>query len=143
MREGDGGTAVAPHFFVVAGGRGGGAGIGASADRQRAAEAPSLHGRVRLILIAWDDPAARIPLLATQPPQDSVNDALPRPAVCDIVIVVLWARMGTPLPDNVRKPNGTPYLSGTEWEYEDAVIRRGSRHRRCSSTGGRKSRSSR
>ena len=29
--------------------------------------------------------------------------------------------MGTPLPDNLRKPNGEPYLSGTEWEYEDAV----------------------
>src|SRR5512132_1536627 len=29
--------------------------------------------------------------------------------------------MGTPLPDHLRKPNGDPYLSGTEWEYEDAV----------------------
>ena len=29
--------------------------------------------------------------------------------------------MGTPLPDTMRKPNGEPYLSGTEWEYEDAV----------------------
>jgi hypothetical protein len=37
------------------------------------------------------------------------------------VIVILWSRMGTPLPDNLRKPNGEPYLSGTEWEYEDAV----------------------
>jgi hypothetical protein len=29
--------------------------------------------------------------------------------------------MGTPLPDTMRKPNREPYLSGTEWEYEDAV----------------------
>ena len=60
-------------------------------------------------------------MLATETPQDSVNAARPRPATCDIVIVILWSRMGTPLPDSVRKPNGEPYLSGTEWEYEDAV----------------------
>ena len=36
----------------------------------------------------------------------SSEDALPRPAVCDIVVVVLWARMGTPLPENVRKAEG-------------------------------------
>jgi hypothetical protein len=76
---------------------------------------------VKLELIAWDDPAARLPMLATETPQDSVNAARPRPATGDIVIVVLWSRMGTPLPDSVRKPNGEPYLSGTEWEYEDAV----------------------
>ena len=29
--------------------------------------------------------------------------------------------MGTRLPDTFRKPNGEPYLSGTEWEYEDAI----------------------
>ncbi len=29
--------------------------------------------------------------------------------------------MGTPLPHDYRKPDGTPYLSGTEWEYLDAL----------------------
>ncbi len=82
---------------------------------------PSLRGRLALQLIAWDDPAAQIPMLATETPQESVNAARPRPATCDIVIVILWARMGTPLPDNLRKANREPYLSGTEWEYEDAV----------------------
>jgi hypothetical protein len=77
--------------------------------------------RVKLELVAWDDPAARIPLLATEMPQASVNAARPRPATCDIVIVILWSRIGTPLPDSVRKPNGDAYLSGTEWEYQDAV----------------------
>jgi hypothetical protein len=28
--------------------------------------------------------------------------------------------MGTPLPDEYRKPSGESFLSGTEWEYEDA-----------------------
>src|SRR5512132_2967509 len=77
--------------------------------------------KVKFELIAWDDPAARIPMLATETPQDSVNAARPRPANCDIVIVILWSRMGTLLPGSVRKPNGERYLSGTEWEYEDAV----------------------
>lgn len=80
-----------------------------------------LREKVKFELVAWDDPAARIPMLATETPQDSVNIARPRPANCDIVIVILWSRMGTPLPNSVRKPNGEPYLSGTEWEYEDAV----------------------
>src|SRR5512132_336323 len=48
---------------------------------------------VKLELIAWDDPAARIPMLATETPQGSVNAARPRPATCDIVIVILWSRM--------------------------------------------------
>ena len=82
---------------------------------------PSLRGRLALELIAWDDPAAQIPMLATETPQQSLNAARPRPATCDIVIVILWSRMGTALPDNLRKANGEPYLSGTEWEYEDAV----------------------
>lgn len=86
---------------------------------------PSLRGRLAVELIAWDDPAASIPLLATEAPQDLVNAARPRPATCDIVIVMLWSRMGTPLPDTLRKPNGEPYLSGTEWEYEDAVTATG------------------
>jgi hypothetical protein len=82
---------------------------------------PHLRERVHLQLIAWDDPAAQIPMLATETPQESVNAARLRPATCDIVLVVLWSRMGTPLPDSVRKPSRKPYLSGTEWEYEDAV----------------------
>ena len=72
-------------------------------------------------MIAWDDPDARIPMLANETPQDSVNNARPRPSTCDLVIVILWARMGTPLPETIRKPGGERYLLGTEWEYLDAV----------------------
>jgi hypothetical protein len=85
------------------------------------AKHPSLRSRLAPEVVAWDDPAAQIPMLATETPQESVNAARPRPATCDIVVVILWSRLGTPLPDSLRKPNGEPYLSGTEWEYEDAV----------------------
>jgi hypothetical protein len=81
---------------------------------------PSYRG-LKLEVIAWDDPDARIPMLANETPQESVNNTRPRPSTCDIVIVILWARMGTPLPETIRKPDGAPYLSGTEWEYLDAV----------------------
>src|SRR5512132_4391001 len=69
---------------------------------------PPFREKVKLELIAWDDPAAQIPMLATETPQGSVNAARPQPADCDIVIVILWSRMGTPLPDNLRKRNGEP-----------------------------------
>lgn len=76
---------------------------------------------LKLEVIAWDDPDARIPMLANETPQDSVNNARPRPSTCDIVVVILWAWMGTPLPETIRKPNRERYLSGTEWEYLDAI----------------------
>ena len=79
------------------------------------------HRDMKLEVIAWDDPDARIPMLANETPQESVNNARPRPSTCDIVIVILWARMGTPLPETIRKPGGEPYLSGTEWEYLDTI----------------------
>ena len=79
------------------------------------------YRELKLVVIAWDDPDSRIPMLANETPQESVNNARPRPSTCDIVIVILWARMGTPLPEIIRKPDGERYLSGTEWEYLDAV----------------------
>ncbi len=54
-------------------------------------------------------------------PQESIKRGLPKPSECDLVIVILWSRMGTPLPADYTKPDGTAYLSGTEWEYQDAI----------------------
>lgn len=79
------------------------------------------YRHLKLEVIAWDDPDARIPMLANETPQQSVTNARPRPSTCDIVVVMLWARMGTPLPETIRKPDGERYLSGTEWEYLDAI----------------------
>jgi hypothetical protein len=67
-------------------------------------------------------------MLATTTPQMSVNETIGKPSECDIAVFILWSRMGTPLPDSYRKPDGTGYRSGTEWEYENAIRgkRRGS-----------------
>ena len=78
------------------------------------------RGKVTFDVFSWDDPAAGVPLLAGMTPQEAVN-RVDRPADCDITIVILWSRLGSPLRTDVfRKPNGEPYGSGTEWEYEDA-----------------------
>jgi len=41
------------------------------------------------------------------------------PSKADIVIWILWARIGMRLPPGYKRPDG-PLPSGTEWEFEDA-----------------------
>jgi hypothetical protein len=77
------------------------------------------HGRVTLEVVAWDNPGA-VAMLATATPQASVAYHLPKPSECDVVVVIFWSRVGTPLPPEFSKPDGTAYASGTEWEYLDA-----------------------
>ncbi|MGW6928871.1 nSTAND1 domain-containing NTPase [Lentzea sp. NPDC054927] len=83
---------------------------------------PALRGRVAIEVVAWDKPGAGAPILATGTPQASIDSGLPRPRDCDVVVVLFWARMGTPLPfPEYTRADGQPYLSGTEWEFEDGV----------------------
>ena len=83
---------------------------------------PFVRGKVTLDVVTWDDPQSGTPMLGNLTPQDCVNRFGPRPSECDIVIVIFWARMGTPLTEAFgTNANGEPYLSGTEWEYEDAL----------------------
>jgi tetratricopeptide (TPR) repeat protein len=54
------------------------------------------------------------------------QDAIEPPSAFDIVIMILWSRLGTPLPErtNVREYrgiDGRAPITGTEWEYEDAL----------------------
>lgn len=81
---------------------------------------PMFRDRVMLRPIAWDKPGAGTPMLATMTPQEAINQGLPKPSQCDIVVVIFWKRMGTPLPVEYKKPDGSRYWSGTEWEYFDA-----------------------
>jgi tetratricopeptide (TPR) repeat protein len=80
-----------------------------------------LHDRITVQPVAWDQPGAATPMLATMTPQEAINRGLPKPSECDIVIVILWSRIGSPLPAGFRRADGSLYLSGTEWEFEDAV----------------------
>ena len=76
---------------------------------------------VALEPISWDDPVSNIVMLANESPHKSVVEHLALPGDCDVVVVILRLRMGTPLPANIRKKNGDPYHSGTEWEYIHAL----------------------
>src|ERR1700722_13279206 len=54
------------------------------------------------------------------------QDAIDPPSVFDVVILILWSRLGTPLPEEtkVRKYHGIDDrapVTGTEWEFEDAL----------------------
>ncbi len=80
-----------------------------------------LRRRVYLEPIAWDGLDSRVPMEATLSPQDAINRGLPIPSQCDAALVLFWARMGSPLAGPEKKPDGSQYLSGTEWEYWDAV----------------------
>lgn len=62
----------------------------------------------RLQAILWEEEA----LTAAQ----SFQAGLLRPSECEIVVVMLWSRLGTPLAED-------PYggMTGTEWEFIDAV----------------------
>jgi len=91
-------------------------------DTVRALEdSPLLRERVNLIVVAWDDPVAGSPLDARETPQSSVNRWSGRPADCDLTIVVLWSRLGTPLPPTMTRADGSRFASGTVWEVEDAI----------------------
>ena len=70
-------------------------------------------GQVLLDPIYWEHE----PLLATK----SFQEQIVRPSETDIVVTILWSRLGTRLPPNFTKPDGSRYESGTEFEFEDAI----------------------
>ncbi len=66
---------------------------------------------IESVLWEWE------PILGTGSPQSQIV----RPSQTDIVVSILWTRLGTPLPESFRRPDGTLYGSGTEFELEDAA----------------------
>lgn len=54
------------------------------------------------------------------------QDVIEPPSQSDIVVLILWSRLGTPLPEKSGKReyrgiDGRSPVTGTEWEYEDAL----------------------
>lgn len=81
---------------------------------------PIVSARLIVETIGWDTQGARVPLSANVTPQASINAYLLRPSECDLTVVLLWGRLGTPLPSNWTDLDGRRYESGTVWEIEDA-----------------------
>ena len=82
---------------------------------------PFVRGRATFDIVSWDDPHAAPGLPAHLTPQEAINRKLAKPSECDIVIVILWSRIGTPLPPEITRSDGSTFQSGTEWEFEDAL----------------------
>jgi tetratricopeptide (TPR) repeat protein len=57
------------------------------------------------------------PMLATKDFQENI----PSPAEFDIVVCILWSRLGSRLHSKHRRQDGTAYQSGTEFEFEEAI----------------------
>jgi len=66
----------------------------------------------RLSPVIWEHE----PLLATATFQDQIE----KPSSTDIVVCILWSRLGTRLPAHIQREDGSRYDSGTEYEFEDA-----------------------
>ena len=54
------------------------------------------------------------------------QDAIEAPSAFDIVVLILWSRLGTPLPIKTKEReyrgiDGRVPVTGTEWEYEEAL----------------------
>ena len=80
------------------------------------------RSRLNIETIAWDQPGAAVAMEAGLTPQEAIAQGLPKPEDCDLAVIILWSRIGTQLPKDFDvKPDGTPYLSGTEWEYLNAL----------------------
>ena len=68
--------------------------------------------------VLWE----REPLVASRHFQDPEN--IPAPRGCDIVVVILWSRLGVMLPAEERFRGAVSRrlpITGTEWDFEDAV----------------------
>jgi DNA-binding response OmpR family regulator len=70
-------------------------------------------GQLVLIPILWEED----PLLASETFQSQIHP----PSETDIYIGIFWSRLGSPLPKDITREDGSRYLSGSEYEFEDAM----------------------
>ncbi len=75
---------------------------------------PLLRSQFRITVEASDTDYG-VPMPSSLPPQDGVNLAIKSPEECDLFVCIFRSRFGTP--PSKLKDDGTPFLSGTEYEF--------------------------
>lgn len=78
---------------------------------------PFIRKKALIQIISWDKPQYGTVMVANLNPQEAINQELPQPSECDIVLVFFGSRMGTPF----LHTDGKEYPSGTYWELLDAL----------------------
>ncbi len=81
--------------------------------------ASEFRDAVQLEPIIWEHE----PLFAHTGPQQQMV----RPSQCDLVVTILWSRLGTRLPDDFKTEGGDSTPTGTEFEVRDALASRKAR----------------
>lgn len=77
-------------------------------------ELNSLYAKyAKLEVLMWED----FPLSANATFQEGINYFLTNQPI-DIAVFILWTRLGTPLCTKFLKKDGSPYKSGTEYEFD-------------------------
>ena len=74
-----------------------------------------MMGKVFLVPMLWGQES----LLASSTFQTQIDP----PEEVDILLGILWPRIGSPLPKNLMRDDGTRYESGTAIEQESALTR--------------------
>ena len=72
-----------------------------------------MMGKVFLVPVLWENE----PLLASGTFQTQIDS----PEETQILLGILWSRIGSPLPDSILRPDGSRYDSGTAYEFETAL----------------------
>lgn len=70
-------------------------------------------GKLVLEPVLWEHQ----PLVATSTFQHQIV----KPSETDVVVAILWSRLGTKLPKQFVRADGSRYESGTEYEFEEAM----------------------
>ena len=68
---------------------------------------------VTLVPVLWEEE----PLLASETFQSQIVS----PSDTDIYLGIIWSRIGSPLPEQIVRDDGSAYESGTVFEFEDAM----------------------
>ncbi len=104
-----------------------------AAEREKAREVIAALQRhygdeISLKAVLWED----LPLGADASFQQGIDLVLSREQGIDIAVFILWSRLGSPIGPMATRPDGSPYRSGTEREFDlmlEAHRQSGDEHR--------------